>query len=65
MSPLVLLLCMINNIESSSQPNVLFILADDFGWANAGYHRNPADDEVVTPNIDQLATKEGLQLNRH
>jgi len=40
------------------------ILADDFGWANVGYHRNPPTNEVQTPNIDQLV-KEGIELDRH
>ena len=39
---------------------------DDFGWANVGYHRSPANDpdhEVRTPNIDALVAS-GVQLNR-
>lgn len=38
----------------------------DYGWANAGYHRTPADDphnEVRTPNIDALVAT-GVQLDR-
>eukprot|EP01083_Nonionella_stella_P316956 1151965_1 len=45
------------------KPNVLFIMADDLGWANVGYH-NSENEEVNTPNIDYLALN-GLQLNRH
>eukprot|EP01083_Nonionella_stella_P104457 299416_1 len=45
------------------KPNILFIMADDLGWANVGYH-NTENDEVSTPNIDYLVHN-GLQLNRH
>ena len=34
------------------RPNVLFILADDLGWADAGYS---GSDFYETPNIDRLA----------
>eukprot|EP01084_Bolivina_argentea_P254030 426953_1 len=47
----------------ASKPNILFILADDFGWANVGYH-NKQNDEIKTPNMDYLV-KNGLELNRH
>lgn len=46
-------------------PNVVFIMMDDVGWGNVGYNRNPQTAEVWTPNIDRLATVEGLRLNRH
>lgn len=49
---------------ASKLPNFVFILADDYGWANVGYHRNGSDPEVVTPNIDALA-KGGVILDRH
>ena len=45
-------------------PNILFILVDDLGYANVGYHL-PDNKEINTPNIDYLATKVGLRLNRH
>eukprot|EP00485_Elphidium_margaritaceum_P024721 CAMPEP_0202712544 /NCGR_PEP_ID=MMETSP1385-20130828/42623_1 /ASSEMBLY_ACC=CAM_ASM_000861 /TAXON_ID=933848 /ORGANISM="Elphidium margaritaceum" /LENGTH=95 /DNA_ID=CAMNT_0049372615 /DNA_START=44 /DNA_END=328 /DNA_ORIENTATION=+ len=47
----------------SDKPNVIFVLADDLGWGNVGYH-NHENPEVVTPNIDYLV-KHGLELNRH
>ncbi len=40
-------------------PNVLYILADDLGWHDVGYHGS----EIRTPNIDQLAAS-SLELNR-
>mmetsp|Transcript_134114 Transcript_134114/g.267624 ORF Transcript_134114/g.267624 Transcript_134114/m.267624 type:complete len:539 (+) Transcript_134114:63-1679(+) len=45
------------------KPNIVFVLVDDWGWANVGYH-TPNNSEVRTPNIDQLV-KEGIELNRH
>ena len=70
-------------------PHILFVLIDDLGWGDVGYHNNPAattgttagtshDEEIIrqrqlrrrqheaqTPVMDRLATKEGLELNRH
>jgi hypothetical protein len=50
-------------------PHILFILVDDLGWGNVGYHIHPSavqrQKEVQTPVIDWLAKKEGLELNRH
>lgn len=43
-----------------SRPNIVFIIADDMGWADIGYH----DPEVLTPHLDQLA-EEGIRLERH
>ena len=51
------------NSVAGRSPNVLLILADDYGWANIGYH-NPANPEVVTPHLDALA-EEGIKLDRH
>ncbi len=45
--------------DEPKQPNVLFIIADDLGWADVGYH----DSDTRTPNIDRLA-KEGIALER-
>lgn len=51
-------------IYSCAKPHIVFMLVDDWGWANAGYHRITPTPEVVTPNIDRLV-KEGLELNHH
>jgi arylsulfatase A-like enzyme len=44
----------------SSQPNIVFIIADDVGWADIGYN-NP---EVKTPNLDRLCS-EGLRFTNN
>ena len=43
-------------------PHIVTLLADDYGWANVGYHH--ASKEVVTPNIDGLKS-DGIELTRH
>ncbi|TWU38887.1 Arylsulfatase [Novipirellula aureliae] len=43
-----------------SQPNILFIFADDWGWGDLSCHGHPY---VKTPNIDRLA-KEGTDFHR-
>jgi len=53
-----LLFC--SRAEAAPPPNVIFILADDQGWNDIGYH-NP---ELRTPNLDQLA-REGVELDAH
>ena len=46
--------------SDSKQPNILFILADDYGWHDIGYH----DSEIKTPNLDKLAA-EGIKLENY
>mmetsp|Transcript_1282 Transcript_1282/g.3170 ORF Transcript_1282/g.3170 Transcript_1282/m.3170 type:complete len:578 (-) Transcript_1282:251-1984(-) len=48
-------------------PHILLVVADDFGWAEVGYHRKASGSEtpeVSTPTIDRLV-REGVELNRH
>ena len=47
-----------------TKPHIVFMMVDDWGWANVGYHLNSSSKEVQTPNIDNLV-KEGLQLDQH
>jgi arylsulfatase A-like enzyme len=42
------------------RPNILFILADDLGWSDVGFHHG----NVPTPNLDKLAA-DGLELTQH
>lgn len=49
---------------ADQKPHIVFVLVDDWGWANVGYHRDTPTKEVVTPNIDSLL-KEGLELDQH
>lgn len=45
---------------NAAPPNIVFILADDLGWADVAFHRGNAP----TPHLDRLA-REGLELTRH
>ena len=42
-------------------PNIVFILADDYGFADIGYHRRSG---LLTPNLDRLAN-EGVKLENY
>lgn len=42
------------------RPNIVFIIADDMGWADVGYHGS----EIETPNIDRLS-REGVRFRQH
>ncbi len=47
--------------EKPSATNVVFILADDLGWAEVGCF---GQQKIPTPHIDRLA-QEGMRLTRH
>lgn len=47
-------------VYAQEKPNVIFIVADDMGWADIGYHNS----EIKSPNLDVLA-KTGVELNCH
>ena len=49
---------------TTNPPHLVFILADDLGWAEVGWHRPPNYREVQTPVLDSLV-REGVELNRH
>ena len=44
--------------EAQSRPNILFILADDLGWADLSCYGRP---DYKTPNLDKLS-KEGIKF---
>ena len=46
--------------DSKDLPNILFILADDLGWNDVGFHGS----EIETPHLDQLA-RDGVVLDQH
>ena len=48
--------------SSSSKPNIVFVLVDDWGWNDVGYRSTYMD--WTTPNIDRLA-KEGIKLENY
>ncbi len=48
------------SLASEKKPNIIFILGDDIGWGDVGYHGS----EIKTPIIDQLAA-EGKRFRRH
>ncbi|GAI88101.1 unnamed protein product, partial [marine sediment metagenome] len=35
--------------KQQNQPNIVFIIADDLGWGDIGYHGS----EIQTPNLDR------------
>jgi len=49
---------------AAPMPDILYILLDDFGWADAGWHRPQNYTDVQTPNMDALV-REGVELDRH
>ena len=46
--------------SAASRPNVLFVLVDDLGWSDVGFHGS----KIQTPNVDNLA-KEGVILDSY
>ncbi|XP_077867836.1 arylsulfatase I-like [Saccoglossus kowalevskii] len=49
-----------NLFPEEKRPNIVFVLADDLGWHDVGYHGSIID----TPNIDHLAA-EGVKLENY
>ncbi len=45
--------------KAQQKPNIVYILSDDQGWKDVGYHGS----DIATPNIDDLA-KEGVRLEQ-
>ncbi|XP_012939262.1 arylsulfatase B [Aplysia californica] len=49
-----------NNNNNNKRPNIVFVLADDYGFNDIGYH----SPDISTPVLDQLAT-EGVRLENY
>ena len=45
--------------EPAARPNIVFIIADDLGWKDVGYHGS----EIKTPHLDRLAAS-GVRLEQ-
>ena len=43
------------------RPHLVYVLSDNLGWANVGYHHK--SPEVITPNINSLV-QTGVELDR-
>ncbi len=61
----VILLFLVNvarasNKSNVTKPNIIFILADDLGWGDVGYHGS----KIMTSSIDTMA-REGIKLERY
>lgn len=48
-------------VSAPDRPHLFMLLADDVGWHSVGWRNH----EVLTPNLDRLATREGVILDRH
>ena len=57
-------LASVEPVTVNDKPHIVYVLVDDWGWANVGYHRDPPTREVDTPNIDGLV-KDGLELDQY
>ena len=53
----------ISSQSTNLKPHIVFMLVDDWGWANVGYHRSSRMNSY-TLNMDRLV-KKGLQLDQH
>ncbi|KAF7641475.1 hypothetical protein LDENG_00280420, partial [Lucifuga dentata] len=56
----VFLLSCVWLVAAQQPPHIVFILADDFGWHDVGYHSS----EIRTPNLDKLSAS-GVRLENY
>ena len=47
-------------VTAVQKPNIIFIIADDYGWNDIGYHGS----EIKTPHLDKLA-ENGVKLENY
>ncbi len=57
---MLLALAATSRSASPEKPNILFIVADDLGWSDVGWH----DGFGKTPVVDKLV-REGIELDQH
>lgn len=57
--PVAMFSCLASG-ETAPKPNIVFIIADDLGWADVAFHGGNAP----TPHLDKLAS-ENLELTHH
>ncbi|XP_072050880.1 arylsulfatase B-like [Amphiura filiformis] len=50
--------------DSSQKPNIIFILADDLGYADVGFNGKRYGSQIQTPNLDRLA-RSGVILSNY
>jgi arylsulfatase I/J len=48
-----------SSAAESARPNIVYIVADDLGWKDVGFHGS----DIKTPNIDELA-RNGARLEQ-
>ena len=53
--------CIMSHTEMKTRPNVVFILADDYGFRDVGYQGSTV---IQTPTLDRLAY-DGVRLNNY
>ncbi|XP_041368945.1 arylsulfatase J-like [Gigantopelta aegis] len=51
---------LIHSVHTDKRPNIVFVLADDYGFHDIGYHGS----EIKTPHLDKLAA-EGVKLENY
>ncbi|WP_442512246.1 sulfatase-like hydrolase/transferase [Novipirellula sp. SH528] len=56
----MVVIALATQVSSAAQPNIVFLLSDDQGWADYGFMGHP---HLQTPNLDQLA-KAGVLYER-
>nr|XP_046231223.1 arylsulfatase B [Scatophagus argus]XP_046231224.1 arylsulfatase B [Scatophagus argus] len=54
------LLVSLHGVSAARQPHIVFVLADDYGWYDVGYHHS----EIKTPNLDKLSAG-GVRLENY
>lgn len=57
---IALLIATLPSLHTADQPNIIFVLADDLGWAELGCYGNEFHE---TPNLDRLA-QDGMRFTQ-